>query len=65
MYVLALIMSLSGNASNNEIIGAYSHLEQCENASLEYTSKTKCYYLDPQKGMMDVNAVENPHKSKK
>ncbi len=65
MYVLALIMSLSGNASNKEIIGAYSHLEQCENASLEYTSKTKCYYLDAHKGMIDVNAMENTHTSKK
>lgn len=61
MYVLALVFALSNNTTQTEIIGAYSALTQCEAASIAYSSKTKCYYLDPQKGMQEVNASDTRH----
>lgn len=65
MYVLVLIITLAGNTTSNEVIGAFSHLEQCEGASLANSSRTKCYYLDPQKGMQEVNSLNTVKPSKK
>ncbi|EMK5831972.1 DUF1482 family protein [Citrobacter sedlakii] len=54
MYVLALIFALAGGESKSEVIGAYSTLAQCEAASETKSSPTQCFFLDPEKGLVDV-----------
>ncbi|AKE59674.1 hypothetical protein PU088_000111 [Citrobacter farmeri] len=61
MYVLALVFALSGNNTKSEVIGAFTDYSQCEAASQAHSSKTKCYFLDPQKGMQEVNVSDTPH----
>lgn len=61
MYVLALVFALTGNNTKSEVIGAFTHYPECEAASQAYSSKTKCYFLDPQKGMQEVNASNTRH----
>ncbi|WP_436856792.1 hypothetical protein [Citrobacter tructae] len=56
MYVLALVASLSGDYIKSDIIGAYTDLKQCEVVSETYSSRAKCFYLDPKKGLQDVNS---------
>lgn len=65
MYVLALIFALSNNTTKSEVIGAFSDLAQCETASLAYSSKTKCYFIDPQKGMQEVDNINTQNLQKK
>ena len=65
MSVLALIFALSNNTTKSEVIGAFSDLAQCETASLAYSSKTKCYFIDPQKGMLEVDNINTQRLHKK
>lgn len=58
MYVLALVASLSGGDTQSDIIGAYTDLKQCEVVSQSYSSRTKCFYLDPKKGPVEIDSLE-------
>lgn len=51
MYGLVLIFSLASGTSQNQVIGAYSTLEQCETASQSHPSRTECFLIEPGKGM--------------
>ena len=52
MYALALIFTLSSSDVSPEVIGVFKTLPQCEAASLANSSRTKCYFLDPDKGLV-------------
>lgn len=54
MYVLTLVFLLSGDQKSYEIIGAFNSLSKCESASLSNSSSTKCFHLDPDKGIMEI-----------
>lgn len=54
MYVLALIFSLAGNAEKSEVIGVFSSHPECEAASQLQSSRTRCFFLDPEKGLVDI-----------
>lgn len=56
MYALALIFALSGNQTQKEIIGVFSTQLQCEAASRSQSSATRCYLLDPEKGMVEIDS---------
>lgn len=54
MYALALIFTLSATDVKSEVIGVFKTLPQCEAASQAHSSRTKCYFLDPEKGLVDI-----------
>lgn len=54
MYALALIFTLSATDVKSEVIGAFKTLPQCEAASQAHSSRTKCYFIDPDKGLVDI-----------
>ncbi|MET6678895.1 hypothetical protein [Citrobacter amalonaticus] len=54
MYALALIFSLAGNGEKSEVIGVFSSQTECVAASQLQSSRTQCFFLDPEKGLVDV-----------
>ncbi|HAT6805177.1 TPA: hypothetical protein JAN03_24600 [Citrobacter freundii] len=54
MYALALVFMLTATDEKSEIIGVYKTLSQCEAASRTISSLNKCYFLDPEKGMVET-----------
>ncbi|WP_253030791.1 YebW family protein [Escherichia coli] len=53
MFALALVFILSGEDIKSEIIGVYHSLSECQAASKLQSSATRCYYLDPEKGIVE------------
>ena len=65
MYALALIFSLAGNGEKSEVIGVYSSRLECEAASQSQSSRTRCFFLDPEKGLVDVASHSDNDKNPK
>lgn len=65
MYALTLIYVLSENYKVREIIGVFSDQQQCELVSQTYMPRTQCYFLDPDKGLLDVGSpgITDIHKN--
>lgn len=61
MYALALIFTLTTTDVTPEVIGVFKTLPQCEAASETHSSRTKCYFIDPDKGLVDIenHATDN------
>lgn len=57
MYGLVLVISLAAGTSQNHVLGAYSDLAQCEAASQSHPSQTKCEYIDPDKGLVEISSI--------
>ncbi|HAU5637836.1 hypothetical protein [Citrobacter amalonaticus] len=60
MYALALIFTLATTDNSPEVIGVFRTLQQCEAASESQSSRTQCFFIDPEKGLVaaklhDVN----------
>ncbi|AUO63834.1 hypothetical protein WM46_03180 [Citrobacter freundii complex sp. CFNIH2] len=54
MYALALIFTLTANEVSSEVIGVFKTLSGCEAASEAQSSRTKCFFIDPEKGLVDI-----------
>lgn len=65
MYALALVFALTGGETKSEVIGVFSNRQQCEEVSEAYTSRTQCYFLDPQKGLMEIAPQDTPSSNMK
>lgn len=64
MYALALIFTLSATDVSPEVIGVFKTLPHCEAASQANSSKTKCYFLDPDKGLVDIENHDTDNANK-
>ncbi|EML9985670.1 DUF1482 family protein [Citrobacter amalonaticus] len=54
MYALALIFTLTTTDITPEVIGVFKTLSQCEAASETQSSRTQCFFIDPEKGLVDA-----------
>ncbi|HDZ8013772.1 DUF1482 family protein [Citrobacter amalonaticus] len=54
MYALALIFTLTTTDVTPEVIGVFKTLPQCEAASETQSSRTQCFFIDPEKGLVDI-----------
>lgn len=54
MYALALIFTLSATDVKSEVIGVFRTQQECEAASETQSSRTQCFFIDPEKGLMDA-----------
>ncbi|HEF0024805.1 hypothetical protein WIA93_11225 [Citrobacter amalonaticus] len=55
MYALALIFTLTTTDITPEVIGVFKTLSQCEAASETQSSRTQCFFIDPDKGLVDID----------
>ncbi|HCC5836966.1 hypothetical protein [Citrobacter farmeri] len=65
MYALALIFTLAGNGEKSEVIGVFSSSLECEAASQSQSSRTRCFFLDPEKGLVDIASHSDNDKNLK
>ncbi|MDB2182810.1 hypothetical protein [Citrobacter farmeri] len=64
MYALALIFTLSSTDVSPEVIGVFKTLPQCESASETQSSRTQCFFIDPDKGLVDIENHDTDNANK-
>lgn len=65
MYALALIFTLTTTDITPEVIGVFKTLPQCEAASETQSSRTQCFFIDPDKGLVDIENHDTGDLSRK
>lgn len=65
MYALALIFTLTTTDVSSEVIGVFKTLPQCEAASETQSSRTQCFFIDPDKGLVDIENHDTGDLSRK
>ena len=65
MYALALIFTLSASDVKSEVIGVFRTLQECESASQDRSSRTQCFFIDPDKGLVDIESHDTGDLSRK